>query len=198
MSHVSPRNPRAARSPFEGLATGSAIAIVCAALFTGALISVYGGQISWPLLAFFALAGIVVTTLVNPRGLFLTVAALPLLFLVAVTATGWAISSSTASGSMGVSRTDVVVIFYPLLQLFPVLAATTIGAFIIALARLSLLKRHNEKIARRERAERHRVARSNRRTASQGRRARERSMTVNELRELMAQREREAARGDRR
>ena len=195
---MSPRNSRATRTPFKGLATGSAIAIVCAALFTGALISVHGGQISWPFLVLFALAGIVVTTLVNPRGLFLTVALLPLLFLVAVTATGWAISSATSNGSAGVSRTDVVVIFYPLLQLFPVLAATTIGALVIALARLSLLKRHNETIARRERAERHRLARSNRRTTSQGRRARERTLTVSELRELMAQRERETSRGGRR
>lgn len=185
MSHASPRNSRATRASFDGLATGSAIAIVCAALFTGALLSIYVGQISWPFLTLFALGALAAATLVNPRGLFITVAVVPITFVVAAVATGWFINS----GDSGVSRTDVLVIVYPLLQLFPVLLAATLGAALIAFTRLHLLKRYNQALARREREERRRVARSNRRVADEGRRARERTVTVNELREIMAQRE---------
>ncbi|SDL62722.1 hypothetical protein SAMN04488535_0209 [Corynebacterium mycetoides] len=186
MSHASPRKPRAT---FEGFPTGSAIAIVCAALFTGGLLSVYAGDISWPFLTLFAVATIVVATAVNPRGLFLTVALTPLLYALAIVATGLFIASGSTAGGVGISRTDVLVIAYPMLQTFPVLAATTLGAVVIALVRLQLLKRHNENVARQERAERRRVARSNRRTSSEGRRARER-VTVSELQEIVERRER--------
>ncbi|QPK83916.1 hypothetical protein G7Y29_03745 [Corynebacterium qintianiae] len=194
MSHASPRNPRASRATFEGLPTGSAIGIMCAALFTGSLLSVYAGQISWPFLALFAIAAIMSATLVNPRGLFVTVALTPILFVAAVAATGWFIATGASSGATGISRTDVLVIFYPLLQLFPVLAAATIGSVVIAVARVQLLKRHNEALARKERAERRRAARSNHRTSTEGKRARERTVTVSELREIMERREGAGAR----
>lgn len=187
MSHVSPRKSHSAHTPFAGLSTASAIAIVCAALITGALISVYTGEISWPLMLAFSVGTIVTTTVVNPRGLFLTVALAPFLFVVAVAAAGVFI---TAGGPTGITRTDVLVILYPLVQLFPVLAATIAGAALIAVARLALLRRHNEAIARQERAQRRRAARSNRRVATEGRRAREKTMSVQELRELMEQRDR--------
>ncbi|AWB83743.1 DUF6542 domain-containing protein [Corynebacterium liangguodongii] len=168
MSHVL---PRAQRPAFEGIPTVSSIAIVGAALFTGALLSVHAGQISWPFLALFTIAALSCATLVNPRGLFLTVAFIPLLFVVAALATGWGIAAST---SAALSRADALVIAYPVLQLFPVLAAATLGALIIAAVRYSLLRRHNAAIARAERAERRRIARSNRRT-------RERTLSVEEI-----------------
>ena len=84
MSQTSNRTRHASTTTFVGLPTGSAIGINFAALFTGALIAVWAGYIGWPLLALFAAAVIITATVVNPRGIFLTVATAPLLFVVAV------------------------------------------------------------------------------------------------------------------
>lgn len=179
------RNTNAQSASFQGLPTGSAIGILFAALFTGALLSMYFGFIGWPLLLCFIVATLVVTTLVNPKGLFLTVASAPILFFLAVLATGYAISGDELSGGGASSKAALLAVVYPITEVFPVLATVTVGAIIIAVARYKLVERQNKARARTETAERHQVAVSNRRAASQSRRARERSSSVS-VQELLS------------
>ena len=146
--------------------------------FTGVLLSLSTGVIGWPFLALYAVAVIVVATLVNPRGLFLNVASAPILFVIAVVVAGWVMSRTeiAAGGSSG--KAALLLVFYPVTELFPVLFAVTLGSIVIAFVRIRLIKRHNAQLLRRETAERTRINRSNRRTNSEGRRARERAKAV--------------------
>lgn len=172
------RNTNAPSAAFQGLPTGSAIGILFAALFTGALLSIYSGVIGWPLLTCFIIATLVVTTLVNPKGLFLTVASAPILLFLTVLATGYVISRSEIAAGGVSSKAALLAVFYPITEVFPVLLTVTVGAVIIAVARYKLVERQNRARTRTETFERHQVAESNRRAASQSRRARERTSSV--------------------
>lgn len=161
-----------------GLPTGSGIGIVFAALFTGALLSLSTGAISWPLLALYALAVIAVTTLINPKGLSLTVTSAPLLFVATLVVVGWIMSRDSLAAGGASAKTALLAIAYPVAEFFPVLFFTTLGSLIIAGVRLRLIKRQNAGIRRREMEERSTINRNNRRTTSQGRRAREQAQSV--------------------
>ncbi|WP_291314856.1 DUF6542 domain-containing protein [Corynebacterium sp. UBA2622] len=184
MSHLPSRKSNAHRATFVGLPTGSGIAIIAAALFTGALVSVYTEQIGWPYLTFFAASVILVTALMNPKGLFLTVASSPILFFIALIGAGWAIArGNSRPDGAGLSKTSILAIAYPAIEFFPALAAVTVGSIVIALLRLALIRRQNARLTRNDVRERTRAAESNRRTSKQSRRARERTnaVTVEEL-----------------
>lgn len=161
-----------------GLPTGSGIGIVFAALFTGALLSLSTGAISWPLLALYALAVIAVTTLINPKGLSLTVTSAPLLFVATLVVVGWIMSRDSLAAGGASAKTALLAIAYPVAEYFPVLFFTTLGSLVIAGVRLRLIKRQNAGIRRREMEERSTINRNNRRTTSQGRRAREQAQSV--------------------
>lgn len=161
-----------------GLPTGSGIGIVFAALFTGALLSLSTGAISWPLLALYALAVIAVTTLINPKGLSLTVTSAPLLFVATLVVVGWIMSRDSLAAGGASAKTALLAIAYPVAEFFPVLFFTTLGSLVIAGVRLRLIKRQNAGIRRREMEERSTINRNNRRTTSQGRRAREQAQSV--------------------
>ncbi|QYH19988.1 hypothetical protein JKI95_02750 [Corynebacterium aquatimens] len=175
MTHTPNRARAAAPTTFAGLPTGSAIGIIFAALFTGALIAIYTGQVGWPLLALFATAVVLTTTLVNPRGIFLTVASSPLLFVAAVVATGYVLGREQIASGGASAKTAQLLVVYPLVEVFPVLLTVTLGAIVIGVLRIWLIKRQNKAVQRYEVSERSRAAASNRRTNTQGRRARERS-----------------------
>lgn len=183
MTHTPNRSPHAPAATFAGLPTGSAIGIVFAALFTGALISANTGYISWPFLTLFAVSVILAETIVNPRGIFLTAASSPLLFVAAVLITGYFNNSGQLSAGGTSSRTAQLLLVYPLLQLFPVLLAVTLASIAIGWVRIRLLKKQNRAIERKEISQRAEQKESNRRTSSQGVRARERtrSISVDEL-----------------
>lgn len=183
MSQTSNRAHSAANATFVGLPTGSAIGIIFAALFTGAAIAAIQGAITWPLLALFAAAAVVSTTFVNPRGIFLTVASAPVLFAIALLAVGYFLGRDQLGDGGASGRAAQLLVVYPLIQLFPLLATVTVGAAAIGALRIWLIKRQNSVIQRREAAERSRAAESNRRTTTQGRRARERTggIPVDEL-----------------
>lgn len=178
MSQTSNRSRQTPAATFAGLPTGSAIGIIFAALFTGALISVSTGAIGWPLLALFAAAVILCTTFVQPRGIFLTAASAPILFVIAVVAAGYATNRGQISAGGTSSKTAQLLLVYPLLQLFPVLLTVTLASVAIGWVRIQLLKRQNKALERAESSQRSRQAASNRRTSSQGVRARERSRSV--------------------
>lgn len=178
MSHLSSRNATTPSATFLGLPTGSGIGIIFAALFTGALISLSTAVIGWPFLTLYAVAVIVVATLVNPRGLFLNVASAPIMFVIAVVVVGWIMARSEIAAGGASGKAALLLVFYPVTEMFPVLFAVTAGSVIIAVVRIQLIKRRNEKLLKRETAERTRANRSNRRTNSEGRRARERAKAV--------------------
>lgn len=181
---MSNRNFQAPPATFHGLPTGSGIGIVFAALFTGVLLSLSAGVISWPLLALYAAAVILVATLVNPKGLFLNVAAAPLLFVVAVVVAGYIMSADSISGGSS-GKAAHLLAFYPVAEFFPVLFTVTAGSIAIAAVRIWLIERRNKAIREYETAERSRQNASNRRTNTQGRRARERTQAV-PVQELLA------------
>ncbi len=153
-------------------------------MFTGALISIYMEQIGWPFLVLFAAGSVLVTTLVNVKGLFLSVVCAPLFFAAGVVGAGYAMARvSTTTEGAGISRTSLLVMIYPLAEFFPVLVAVTAGCAVIAFLRVWLMKRNNERIEQREIRDRSRAAETNRRTTHQSRRARARAnaVTVEEL-----------------
>ncbi|WJY67728.1 DUF6542 domain-containing protein [Corynebacterium auris] len=184
MSHPSSRTSHAQRATFVGLPTGSGIAIIFAAVFTGALISIYAEQIGWPFLVLFAAGSVLVATLVNVKGLALTVLCAPVFYAAGIVGAGYVIArANTTTEGAGISRTSLLAMAYPLAEFFPVLAAVTVGCAVIAFLRVALIKRHNDRVEKREIRDRSQAAASNRRTTNQSRRARARanSVTVEEL-----------------
>lgn len=176
MSHVSSRPAAASHSTLTGFSVGSGIGILIAALVTGGLISLYTENIGWPFLAVFAAAAVVVVTFVDPKGLFLTVASIPVLYTFFLLLTGGLSAYfDLPEGQTSIGRTQAVLILYPLLQYYPVLLVVTLGALFIAVARYRLLKRHNEEILRREEMQRRRASETNRKTRREATRSRERT-----------------------
>ena len=164
-----------ASKEFVGLPTGSAIGINFAALLTAVAVSAFSGGALWPCGLFFALSLIATTLLVNPRGIFLTVATSPLLFAAAATAIGVLGAGDQLSAGGASSRAAQLLVVYPLVQLFPWLATITSIAAALGWGRVQLIRRQNQALARRETRQRIQTAASNRKTTTQGRRARERA-----------------------
>lgn len=195
MSSSSPRSSRRQQPGTTGLPTWSGIAIVLAALITGLLLSINAQAIGWPFLLCFAVAGIVVALATEARGLFLTIASMPLLFGTMTVLTSWMVGRSLASdGTPAFSTTSIVTAIYPLAQFFPVLGGVTLIAAIIAAVRIWLLRRNGR--AREESAieVRRRTAEADRRNRDTVSRARSRAnqVTVEEL--LARNRERDRGR----
>lgn len=176
MSHASARSSSASESTFQGFSTGSGLGIVIAALVTGGLIALYNETVGMPFLVLFALASIVVTTFVNPKGLFVTVASLPLLytFFLLLTCTLNAYFQ-LPEGQSSLGKASALLIVYPLTQYFPVLLFVTLGTLLIALLRHRLLKKQNEDIRAREERQRRNVSAINRRTRHEASRSRQRT-----------------------
>lgn len=188
MSHASPRPSSTSESTLSGFSTGSGIGIIIAALVTGGLIALYNEAVGMPFLVLFALASIIVTTFVNPKGLFVTVAAIPLLytFFLLLTCTLNAYFQ-LPEGQTSLGKTSALLIVYPLTQYFPVLLFVTLGTLLIALLRHRLLKKQNEDILAREERARREVSATNKRTRHEAARSRQRAtaegrkVTVDEL-----------------
>lgn len=182
-----------------GFSTGSGIGIIIAALVTGGLIALYNEAVGMPFLILFALASIVVTTFVNPKGLFVTVASIPLLytFFLLLTCTLNAYFQ-LPEGQTSLGKTSALLIIYPLTQYFPVLIFVALGTTLIALLRYRLLKKQNEDIRAREERQRRSVSATNRRTRHEATRSRQRAtsteskVTVEELLARRAERQKNA------
>ena len=175
-------------STLSGFSTGSGIGIIIAALVTGGLIALYNEAIGMPFLILFAVAAIVVTTFVNPKGLFITVATTPLLYTFFLLLTGTLNAYfQLPEGQTSLGKTSVLLILYPLVQYFPVLLFVALGTTLIALLRYRLLKTQNDDILAREERQRRQVSATNRRTNREATRSRKRNVnpesrvTVEEL-----------------
>lgn len=164
MTHVSNRAQSASTSPFLGLPTGAAIGINVAVLLAASVLAVVvSDSIPWYFLALFAASVVLTTTFVNIRGVYLTVASAPLLFVGAVLTISFLLSRGQLASDGTSGRAAKLLLLYPLVQLFPVLFTVTLGAAIIGFARIWLIKRQNRAIRERERAQHSRAVSQNRR-----------------------------------
>ena len=144
-----------------------------AALAVGLLISVRQQTIGLPFLIAFAAGSVVVTILVEARGLMLTVGQLPLLFGISLPLTAWMINASVSNVPQKLSATTILTLVYPLAQHFPTLGLVTLGCAIIAALRIWQFRRtmgSQARSAERERRKTQEADRTNRETASRARR----------------------------
>ena len=195
MSTPSHRSRSRSRARSTGLPTWSGIAIVLAALITGLLLSINGQAVGLPYLLCFGVAALVVALVTEVRGLFLTVASIPLLFGVMTVVSAWAVTRPLASeGTAAFSMTSIATAVFPLAQFFPALMSVTSAAAAIALLRVWLSRRSGRAAQSAEMQDRRRTAEANRRNRDTVSRARRRTnqVTVEEL--LARNRERQARR----
>ncbi|MDO5668578.1 MAG: amino acid permease [Corynebacterium sp.] len=198
MSTPSHRSRSRSRTRASGLPTWSGISILLAALITGLLLSLNAQAIGGPFLVCFAVAAIVVTLFTDVRGLFLTVASIPVLFGFMTVLTAWTVTrSQAAEGTAPFSTTTIVTALFPLAQFFPVLAAVSLGALAIALFRVWLSGRSRRAAETAAINHRRRAAEADRRNRDTATRARRRTnqVTVEEL--LARNRSRQTERGAR-
>lgn len=185
--------PRPAQqSGFSGLPTWSGSAIVLACLITGLLISIYLGKLGLTYQLIFIVGALTVTLLVEARGLFLTVASIPLLFGIATPLASWLVSQQGINSGSGFSTTQILTAIYPLAEFFPTLMMVTLVSALIAVARIMLLRRSgqaNQAVSERTRRAQRDADRANASTATRARaqttrvrtrRAQEHSGTDNE------------------
>lgn len=173
MSHTSRRYRTAADRGAVGLPLWAGLAIVVAALVTGMLISIYFQEVGAIFLGCFAAAALVVALFTQPRGLFITVANIPIAFGFFTVLTAWLVGRQLSPNVSGISATSAVTAVYPLLQFFPVLILVFLGAVAIACIRLALLRRQLQRAQERHVAERRTEAEKdylNQQTASKARR----------------------------
>ena len=176
MSHVNtqshPVSSRAEKG-FGALPVWTSIAVILAALVTGLIISTITTSVGLPFLICFFLGALAATALVHVRGLFLTVASMPLLFAIAIFFTSWLVSRATASdGSPAFSTTILVTSAYPLLEVFPFLAVTLLICIAIAAFRLYHATHNATSINSKEQVTRRAMAESERRNRETTTRAR--------------------------
>lgn len=116
--------------------------MIVASLITGLLVSLYFQDVGLVFLLCFTVGSIASTVFVNFRGMFLTVASIPVLFAVGLLASSWAVAQAQSSGSAPLlSRATALTTVYPLTQHFPWLAAVTVIAVLIAVLRHQLMRR---------------------------------------------------------
>lgn len=144
MSHVNPARRRSAAR--TELPTWSGAAIIAAALLTGILLSLNGGQIGHTYLIIFAVASVIATILVRVSGLYLTVASIPLLFGVETFIGSWFVVHMSGPKNMpAFSKTTLITALYPLLQYFPWLIGVTVVCGAIAYLRIYLRSRRRDR-----------------------------------------------------
>lgn len=167
------------------------------ALVTGLLLSINAQAVGVPYLLCFGVAAIVVAVFTEVRGLFLTVASIPLSFGIMTVLSAWVVTRSQASeGTPAFSTTTIVTALFPLAQFFPALLAVSALAAAIALFRVWLSRRSGRAAEKQAIAHRRRAAEADRRNRDTATRARRRTnqVTVEELLARNRNRERPAER----
>ncbi|MDY3127091.1 MAG: DUF6542 domain-containing protein [Corynebacterium sp.] len=187
MSHVkTPTSLQAQRAPltYAAFPVWLSVAVVIASLITGGVISTLTGSISWAFVVIFGLGAIAATLLVEVRGLFLTVAAIPFLIGAGTLITSFAVTSTSGFGSSSsLSRTQIITSVYPLLEVFPPLLIISCVCVILALVRISMAKQHARSVDKQTYLSRQQTAAAEKRNRESSSRARQtvRRLTVAEL-----------------
>lgn len=194
-------SPHARTAGLPGFATWTSPALIAVGLFLGLLTAVLSGTFSWVYTACFVIASLAAVTLVNLRGLYLTVASIPVLWAAFTFIAGWGISFLNApEGASPINTTTLLTSAFPLLQFFPSLLITTLGAALIAVVRYWLTTRKTKSVQEREVAARRASAAADRRNRDTAVRARRRSssLTVAELKKRAERDQRARAERDER
>lgn len=110
------------------------------------LLSLLLGEVGLPYQLLFIICSLGVALLIEARGLFLTVASMPILFGIFTPLTAWFVSQQGISGGQGVSATAILTAIYPLAEMFPTLAMVTLVATLIAVLRIVLLRRNQQNL----------------------------------------------------
>ncbi|MCF4006858.1 hypothetical protein L1O03_06650 [Corynebacterium uropygiale] len=166
---------RSAGALWPGLPLWAGPVIIAAALVTGILLSLVTGTMGAAYLWCFGLGVLAVTLLINPRGLYITVASIPILFAILTPLGAWILSSQLMGGMQRLSMTTLVTIIYPLMQLFPEFFLITVLGLVIAVVRWWLLRRQQHILESQARESRRKDAEAERRNQETTRRARERT-----------------------
>lgn len=112
---------------------------------TGLVLAAEAGTAPMAYFVLFAVACVVCTVLVESRGLFLTVAAQPLYFLIGALAIGWLSSQATAGNN---SKTKLITAIYPIIEHFLWLLIPFLLSVVIAVIRW---RHYRRVLARRQR-----------------------------------------------
>ncbi len=133
VSQAKQRKSSAAQSSgLPSIALGTGLGLLAAILLTGALISILMGTIGWAYLAFLVIGSLLVALIVEERGLFLTVASIPILYAITVVLAGFFITKANLpEGASPFSKTATVTAAFPLVQSFLWLLIALVGAGII-------------------------------------------------------------------
>nr|WP_151528478.1 MULTISPECIES: DUF6542 domain-containing protein [Corynebacterium] len=123
----------------------------------------------------FAVGALATVLWVEPRGLTLTVAQIPVIFGIATPCAAFLLgkSNSLSGGDGRLSKTELLTLIYPLAQFFPTLIVATLSAVAIAVLRYLHHRRTNVKLERKLSTQRKRAIDSDRRNLSTTTRARE-------------------------
>lgn len=137
--------------------------VMVAVTITGLILAAESGTAPMAYFILFAVACVVCTILVEPRGLFLTVVAQPLYFLIGALAIGWLTAQKTAGNN---TKTKIVTAVYPTIEHFLWLLLPFLISVFIAVVRW---RRHRRLLDRRQQADV--SARRKRRTSDDSNRA---------------------------
>lgn len=163
------RKPTAAQSlsmPSISLLKG--LGLLAALLLTGALISILVGSIGWMYFAFLIISSLLIALIVEERGLFLSIASIPILYAVTVVTAGIFITKSNAPEGTSFSKTSLLTSVYPLVQNFLWLLIAVLGATAIGVLRWMRFRKaaqravNQQKVARRADMKRDRQNRAER------------------------------------
>lgn len=165
-----------------GLPLWSTLSILLAAALTGALVSVLMNSLGWQFLLIYAIAALITSLFAEARGIFITVASVPLIYALGTVISALLVTySSTPGGNM--TQTAVLASLYPILQFFPWLFFVSALCVVIGVVRLQLLRRRARALQREEHRRRRRYIEENRRNRAlaQGARRRSGQVTVEEI-----------------
>lgn len=157
---------------------------MAAVILTGLVLAMSSHEIPTSYFVLFAIATIACTVFVEPRGLFLTVAAMPLYYVVGTCIVGW--FATSGAGSATGRKARLLTAAYPTVEHFLWLLFPLIIAILVALVRWWF---YREELARR--AAREAFARRRRVTIDRNNResySRARTRSIEELREASERR----------
>lgn len=137
-----PVDPTEAKSHF--FPVWAPLLVMIAVTLTGLVLALNNHAVSQSYFVLFAIAAVGCTLFVEPRGLFFTVTALPLYFLVGTAFIGWFATGATGANSR---KTKLITSIYPTLEHFLWLVIPLVLAIIIASLRWWY---YREELARRQ------------------------------------------------
>ncbi|MCS4489924.1 MULTISPECIES: DUF6542 domain-containing protein [unclassified Corynebacterium] len=185
---MSTATSKSSSAPFYGFSLKIALLGLVAGSLTAVGATLVTGTLGVPFLAIFTFSALLVTILTIPKALFIIVSCVPVCFATSSAIAGWLIVTDNQP-AQNLSTTEIISVFYPLMQHFPALLTATLLSGFIAVLRVSLLRRRTRVIERRVKKTLQETRAANARTTMQASQARSRvrrssdrgTVTVEEL-----------------